>query len=360
MRIKSLGVRNLRLFAAADLDSFGQLNLIYGPNASGKTSLLEAIYLLATARSFRTPNMLELLRRGSDTLQVTAKVVDPKGREIALGLERRADSLLLRGAGKRVHRASELAQWLPAQIIHPDSHQLVSGGPKGRRRFLDWGVFHVEPGFQALWRRYDKALKQRNAALRSRGQIPVEQAWDSELNMTAIEIDRMRRRYIVELGEIVPEFIVAMIEQPGFGLEYYPGWDLNRNSLLQELTQTLARDRKRGFTCSGPHRADLIFSHQGQPAAQVISRGQQKLLVIALFLAQAELMTRKTGHSSVLLFDDLAAELDARHRQKVLRLLERMAAQVFITALDRDVIQPAAGIDVKRFHVEHGHLMEVI
>jgi DNA replication and repair protein RecF len=148
MRIKSLGVRNLRLFSAADLDSFGQINVIYGPNASGKTSLLEAIYLLATARSFRTPNMLELLRHGSDTLQVTAKVVNAQGREIPLGLERNCDTLLLRAGGKRVHRASELAQWLPAQIVHPESHQLISGGPKGRRRFLDWGVFHVEPAFK--------------------------------------------------------------------------------------------------------------------------------------------------------------------------------------------------------------------
>src|SRR5688572_1933202 len=182
MRIKSLGVRNLRLFSAADLGSFSQLNLIYGPNASGKTSLLEAIYLLASARSFRTSNMLELLRHGSDILRVTAKVVGTQGREIALGLERSRDSLLLRAGGKRVHRASELAQWLPAQIIHPESHQLISGGPKGRRRFLDWGVFHVEPGFQTLWRRYDKALKQRNASLRARTQSQVDRVWDLELN----------------------------------------------------------------------------------------------------------------------------------------------------------------------------------
>jgi DNA replication and repair protein RecF len=359
MRIKSLGVRNLRLFSAADFSSFSQLNLIYGPNASGKTSLLEAIYLLATARSFRTANMLELLRHGSDALQITAKVVGPQGREIALGLERGRDSLLLRAGGKRVHRASELAQWLPAQIIHPESHQLISGGPKGRRRFLDWGVFHVEPGFQALWRRYDKALKQRNAALRSRGQTPVDQAWNSELDMAGAEIDRMRRRYVAELGEIMPGFISAMMERPDFGLDYYPGWESCRNSLLQELTQTLAHDRRRGFTCSGPHRADLIFNYQGQPAAQVISRGQQKLLVIALFLAQAELLTRKTGRSSVLLFDDLAAELDTAHRQKVLAVLEGMAVQVFITALDKDAIQPE-GADVKRFHVEHGRLVEMI
>src|ERR1044071_5522510 len=135
MRIKSLGIRNLRLFDAVDSPSFGQLNLIYGPNASGKTSLLEAIYLLATSRSFRTNNMLDLLRHGAETLQVTAKVLDNQSRTIALGLERGPDSLMLRAAGKRVHRASELAQWLPAQIVHPDSHQLISGGPKGRRRF---------------------------------------------------------------------------------------------------------------------------------------------------------------------------------------------------------------------------------
>jgi DNA replication and repair protein RecF len=359
MRIKSLGIRNLRLISAADIAAFGKLNLIFGPNASGKTSLLEAIYLLAASRSFRTPNMLELLRHGSDILQVTAKVVDLQGRIIPLGLERSREGLQLRAGGKRVNRASELAQWLPAQIIHPDSHLLVSGGPKGRRRFLDWGVFHVEPQFQSVWRRYDKALKQRNAALKARAQSPLDRVWDSELHETANEIDRLRRRYVEGLVETLPQFTEAIMGAQQFELEYDPGWDQSR-SLLEELAHTLARDRKRGFTCSGPHRADLVFSHRGQPAAQIISRGQQKMLVVALFLAQAELLNRRTGRSSVLLFDDLAAELDAEHRQKTLLVLEGMSVQVFITALDKDVVRPTAGTDHKLFHVEHGRLAEVI
>jgi DNA replication and repair protein RecF len=359
MRIKSLGIRNLRLFTAVEIASFGQLNLIYGPNASGKTTLLEAIYLLATSRSFRTPNMPELLRHGSETLQVTAKVADSQGRVVALGLERNRDSLILRAAGKRVHRASELALWVPAQIVHPESHQLISGGPKSRRRFLDWGVFHVEPAFPTVWRRYDKALRQRNAALRTRTQNSMDRIWDSELHETAIQIESMRRGYLEELREILPGFIEAMMGHVEFGLEYYPGWQ-QRRPLLEELAQTLTRDRKRGFTCSGPHRADLIFSHKGQRAAQVISRGQQKMLVVALVLAQAELLTRRTGRSSVLLFDDLAAELDQAHRQKALELLERMSVQVFITALDKDVIRPSGRIETRLFHVEHGDLMEVI
>jgi DNA replication and repair protein RecF len=359
MRIKSLGIRNLRVFPAADIPSFGRLNLIYGPNASGKTSLLEAIYLLATSRSFRTNNMLDLLRHGSEVLQVTAKVLDNQDRSIALGLERTRDSLILRAAGKRITRASELAQWLPAQIVHPDSHQLISGGPKGRRRFLDWGVFHVEPGFQAAWRRYDKALKQRNASLRARASGSLEKVWDSELNETALQIERMRQRYVEELSGILPGFIAALMGPVDFGLQYYRGWDQN-HSLLEELAHSLGRDRKRGFTCSGPHRADLVFTHGNQRAAQVVSRGQQKMLIVAMFLAQAELLTKWTGRSSVLLFDDLPAELDQAHRQRALALLEKMAVQVFITALDKDAVQTSVQADLKRFHVEHGHLVEVV
>lgn len=359
MRIKSLGIRNLRLFSAVDIASFGQVNLIYGPNASGKTTLLEAIYLLATSRSFRTPNMSELLRHGSEVLQVTAKVTDAQGRAIPLGLERSRETLVLKAAGKRVHRSSELAQWLPVQIVHPDSHQLISGGPKGRRRFLDWGVFHVEPGFQALWRRYDKALKQRNASLRVPAHGSMERIWDSELSEAGAQIESMRRRYMEELREILPDFIKAMMGSMEFGLEYYPGWEQS-HPLIEELALTLVRDRKRGFTCSGPHRADLIFNQGGQRAAQVISRGQQKMLVVALVLAQAELLTRRTGRSSVLLFDDLAAELDRTHRQKALELLERMSVQVFITALDKDIVRPSGRIETRLFHVEHGHLVEVV
>ncbi|HEY3487473.1 MAG TPA: DNA replication/repair protein RecF [Gammaproteobacteria bacterium] len=359
MRLQSLGIRDLRLFQQADIEAFGRLNLVYGPNASGKTTLLEAIYLLATARSFRTPNLSELMRHGSDCYQIRAKVSDAHGKTVALGLERTAQTLLLRAAGRKVQRASELAQWLPVQIIHPDSHQLISGGPKSRRRFLDWGVFHVEPAFQGIWKRYDKALKQRNAALKSRSfRVPIN-IWDPELSEAATEIDRLRRRYVDEIKVILPEFIRAIMVKTGFDLHYYPGRSGNQ-SLQEELAHTLERDRRRGFTCSGPHRADLVFSSDGRPAAEVISRGQQKMLVIALFLAQAELLARKTGQSGVLLFDDLAAELDQSHRRRTLEALQKMAVQVIITALDRNAIELPAGAETKLFHVEHGCIAEVI
>jgi DNA replication and repair protein RecF len=359
MRIVSLGIRNLRLISDLEITAFGQLNFIYGPNASGKTSLLEAIYLLGTARSFRTPNVPELLRHGTEALQVTAKIMDHQQRTVALGLERRRDSLILRAAGRRVQRSSEFAQWLPVQIIHPDSHLLISGGPKGRRRFLDWGVFHVEPGFQAVWRRYDTALRQRNAALKTRAGGSAERAWDPAMTDAAAAIERLRRRYLEELRQLLPDFIEPLMGALELQLEYYPGWDPGR-SLSQELVHGLARDRKRGFTCSGPHRADLVFSQGGRKASQVISRGQQKMLVIALFLAQARLLIQRTGRRCVLLLDDLAAELDRAHRQQALAILENMGVQVFITALDKEAITPSGVAEVKRFHVEHGRLAEVI
>jgi DNA replication and repair protein RecF len=360
MRILRLGLENLRIFSHVELEQLGRVNVIYGPNAAGKTTVLEAIHVLATTRSFRSPNILDLLRYEASALRITAKISGPAGgASIPLGLERNRQGLTLRAAGRRLQRTSELATWLPVQVIHPDSHQLVSGGPKHRRRFLDWGVFHVEPMFQESWRRYDRALRQRNAALKTRRSAQSEEAaWDLELSEGAIRLDSMRRQYLQELCEILPQFTGAIAGGGHYGLEYQPGWDTAR-PLHEELRATLERDRKRGFTCSGPHRAELLLTVNGHRAQQTVSRGQQKMLVTALILAQAELLARRTGKSSVLLLDDLLAELDAEHRRRVLAILRDMQVQVFMTTVDRGSVDLTGWDDIRLFHVEQGRLTEV-
>ncbi len=359
MSLLSLNISNLRILAEASIEPSLGLNLIYGENASGKTSILEGIHLLATARSFRSANLADIRRYGEQNVRVTAKVTSAAGDSAFIGIEKSADVLNMRAAGEKLTRVSALAAWLPVQIIHPDSHQLVSGGPKLRRQFLDWGVFHVEHAFIQVWRRYDQALKQRNAALKAQSPNKAVMAWDKTLNEAADAIHTLRLKYVEALLEVFPGFTQAISGEHGFQLGYQAGWDTSQ-PLSTLLLENLAKDRQRGFTSVGPHRADLVFRMDERRAKPQVSRGQQKMLVMALSLAQAELFSQQTGRSCVILLDDLAAELDNVHRGKLLAILQKMALQVFITAVSKEALDISTWQDAKVFHVEHGQVKEVV
>ena len=196
MILSQLELCQVRNLAEAKLTPSPGVNLIYGANASGKTSLLEAIHILSTSRSFRSLHILHIIQREKDYLRVIGKVLDAKQKEISLGIERDKESTQLRLAGEVVKTASRLASMLPVQIINPDVHKLLEQGPKYRRQFLDWGVFHVEQSFHSIWTEYNRILKQRNAALRS-GMKPADiQAWDKGLVENALKITQLRSKYI--------------------------------------------------------------------------------------------------------------------------------------------------------------------
>jgi DNA replication and repair protein RecF len=359
MSLIRLGIHNLRVFKQADIELSGSLNLFTGDNAAGKTTILEAVHLLAAARSFRSTQLSDLLRQGEQLFRVTGSLLTAQGQYLPLGIERSREGLTMKAAGQKLKKVSELAIWLPAQVIHPDSHLLISGGPKQRRRFLDWGLFHVEQSFFPEWQRYDKALRQRNAALKAGQFRQTEQAWDLMLEQAAAVIHALRVQYLQELMAVLPAFTQALSGNSVFDIEYQPGWDTDK-PLSQVLAETIQRDRQRGFTCAGPHRAELVFSLDGRRAQHYVSRGQEKMLVIALILAQAELFSRRTGKSCVILVDDLAAELDATHQQTLLDILRPMRVQLFITMVNTAGLGFDQWPERKMFHVEHGEIREVL
>ncbi|MBN1378744.1 MAG: DNA replication/repair protein RecF [Gammaproteobacteria bacterium] len=358
MLIKRLKIENFRNFVEETIEPSNGLNLLFGDNAAGKTSTLEAIGFLSTLRSFRSAKMAELIRYQQENLRITA-IIDEGGREIPVGLERANGELTLKADGKKIQKASELAIRLPIQTIHPDSHLLISGGPKQRRRFLDWGVFHVEQGFLEQWRRYEKSVRQRNAAIRLNSPWKVVSTWDNIISDAAEAIQKYRQRYIDNLNMILPAFTQSISSAKQVDIEYLPGWDVSQ-ALSKYLEDHQDRDRRRGFTCSGPHRADLIFRVDGQEADKHISRGQQKMLVFSLLLSQVVLFTEQTGKRCVLLLDDLAAELDDHHRGSLLDLLREMSVQTFITCVQKENIQLDNWVQHKLFHVEHGKIREVL
>ena len=354
-RLELCQIRNL---ADVTIIPSSGVNLIYGANASGKTSLLEAIHILSTSRSFRTLHIQHIIQQDKAFLRVLGTVADTTGNETNLGIERDKEQTQLRMAGEPVKNASKLASVLPVQIINPDVHKLLEQGPKYRRQYLDWGVFHVEHSFHSIWTEYNRILKQRNAAIRSGMKADDIKVWDKGLVDAAMKITQLRESYLQNILPVLQNYVERLIGfQPEFS--YSRGWQKDED-LGKKLASSLESDMAQGFTRVGPHRADLLIKHEGLPAQASFSRGQQKLLVSAMRLAQISHLKYETGQQTVLLVDDLAAELDEEKRALLLQLLKETGAQLFVTVTEPELVNITVWEQAKMFHVEHGKIKEVV
>ncbi|MEJ7746406.1 MAG: DNA replication/repair protein RecF [Luteimonas sp.] len=355
-------VRNLRLLAPTTLLPSPGLNLITGPNGAGKTSLLEALHLLAYGRSFRGRVRDGLIRTGADAIEVFAKWTEGES-----GLARKAG---LRHSGQRwegrldgqaVAQLGDLCAALAAVTFEPGSHALVSGGGESRRRFMDWGLFHVEPDFFPLWRRYARALKQRNALLKARHRDPDQlDVWDVELADAGEPLGRHRQAYLealqTQLEAVAADFLPSL---GAAAFAYQPGWRRDELSLADALLLARERDWATGFTSVGPHRADWRVDYSERPGREVLSRGQAKLTALTCLLVQAEHFAVRRGEWPVILLDDLGSELDQAHQSRVLRYLQAGQAQVFLTGTEAPAALLPLAPDSMLFHVEHGRVQQV-
>ncbi|MGE0080321.1 MAG: DNA replication/repair protein RecF [Thiohalomonadaceae bacterium] len=356
MAINRLEVRDFRNLASVTLDPGPRINHIEGPNGSGKTSLLEAIHLAGVGRSFLTHQKHVFIRQGaSDT---TVFVMHGDGDSVErIGVRcAAAGETEFRRNGEKVESRAALAQGMPVVVVTPESHSLVEGGPKERRGFLDWGLFHVEPGFLEAWRRYQRALRQRNAAL-AQGAADAD-AWLPFLIEMGASIDRARRSLVERLGEELGGSPLLPSLPGAVRLDYDQGWARDR-SLAEALSRDRERDRRDGYTHSGPHRAELRIRSGEHLATEILSRGQEKLLVCALWLAQLKLVREQGRQRAVVLLDDLPAELDERNRAILLDALYGLEAQVFVTTTDR-ALTPSTLPDTRLFHVEQGRFATVV
>lgn len=359
MSLTYLALRSVRNLADTEVSPGSAVNLVWGENGSGKTSLLEAIHILGRAKSFRSSRLSQVTQNGSDQFVVAGRVTRLlDGAETALRVEYGASGVVLHAEREPLKRVSDLVSRLPLILINTDSHRLLEDGPRLRRRFVDWGVFHVEHAFFGIWKRYFRALRQRNAALRRQWTPGPLTAWDAELVQTATEIDRFRRQYIEQLIPWFTHYASELLDIDAAGLTYLRGWPAGQ-SLTGLFADDAHLDRQSGYTRHGPHRADLQVKIANVPAQQVVSRGQQKLLICALHLAQAALLGEAARTNCVILIDDLPAELDPTHRRRLLRLLVSLGQQVFITGTERSLFDHALLAGQKVFHVERGKLVEL-
>ncbi len=359
-RIEVTAVRNLE---HVSLHPAPRINVLYGPNGSGKSSFLEAIHLLGVGRSFRSPHVRQVISAGKKGLVVFGEYSSPEGGSTSLGIAKETEGTTIQINGQRVATLSELARRLPLQLITPDSCRLIEGSPKYRRRYLNWGMFHVEQSFFPLWKRYQHILNQRNAALR--GKFPDDQirTWDKEMSRLAIRITELRHRYLERLLPLVQRAMANLLRQGGereLTLRFSPGWN-EEKGYDEQLATALCKDRERGYTRYGPHRCDLHVLLDGTPARERVSRGEQKIMSMAMYLAQVELMVQIERQMCVVLVDDLPSELDERSRSGLFRYLQELGCQAFVTAVDRDLLGDRLAPEIDgMFHVEHGIIEKVV
>jgi DNA replication and repair protein RecF len=355
MALLSIEVRDFRCIEHAQLRFDPRCTFIVGENASGKTSLLEAIHVLSCGHSFRSSRHELLIRHGS-TQFLTVGKVQRAGGPLVLGVQGAREGTVAHIAGKAAQGFAELAAMLPTQVIDPEVHRLLEDGPKARRRFLDWGVFHVEPQFVEVWRRFQRALRQRNAALKAKLPRPSITMWDIEVASAGIEVANLRQRYVDGLQAAIAAVAGALLDLP-VRIEHRRGWN-QESDLHQALTDAWVRDQRYGLTTVGPHRADLGVLVDGAPAKERISRGQQKLLAAAMMLAQLQYRVETGAEPACLLLDDPAAELDVDNLKKLLVEVDKIPAQLIVTSLDlRAVDRYLSGAT---FHVKQGHVSPVL
>ncbi|MGI9291748.1 MAG: DNA replication/repair protein RecF [Gammaproteobacteria bacterium] len=358
MSLQQFRASGFRCLEPTLLQPDSRLNIITGPNASGKTSLLEAMFYLGRGRSFRNAGNRELIRTDTSGFTLFGETVSREtthklGVEVAIG-ERKVRVDGENGSG------GDLARILPVQAIDPEVHELVQGGPEYRRRFLDWGVFHVEHDFLDVWRRFQKALRQRNAALRQKEPDSQVQVWDDELVEQGERVDQCRSTFIETYLPLFDDIIGEKVPFDAI-CNYKRGWS-SKTNLREALAESWARDRSYGSTQVGPHRADLQIQVQDRRARHRVSRGQQKLLAAAMVITQVRHVANLTDNELLLLVDDPAAELDRENRERLFQLLQDMPAQMFVTALEAGDLPPSEALSEtsKSFHVEHGKVSALV
>lgn len=357
MRIKKVEISRFRNLVSTSFNPSPSLTIISGNNGSGKSSLLEALYYLATGSSFRTNRLSNVIQQDSDCFTLFAELTNDLSHRI--GIKRCRDlKHQTRLDGQDLTRRSELVHLLPLQVISPESISLLLEGSEVRRNYLDWALFHVEHSFHHHISSYLRALKQRNCLLKA-SQIDLLGQWDVQLDHHGAHIDNMRRQYIKDISPYFSEFLSLLLPDIALHLNYRAGWPTGI-TLDQALLASRESDCRLKHTTLGPHRADLVVKCGGVKASELLSRGQLKLVVIALKLAQIALLRHTTTKLPLILIDDLAAELDIEHRTLLLEAVKSFSTQVFITTPDLKLIDLTIWNERKVFHVEHGKIKEVV
>lgn len=359
MPIRLLQIQNFRNLNGIEMQPCAGINVIAGENGSGKTSILEAIHYLGSARSFRTTASATLLKHNTEKFNIFAEVTS-FDQVFRTGHERcTTGETRIRLSDKDLNSITALVRLIPLRVINANTHQLLESGPSFRRKYLDWGVFYQDESFLPTWRFFERSLKQRNLLLKERRLKEEIHAWTQELVKHGEKLHQLRRSYVDVLRPDLLEMSASLLQLAGLEVSYCSGWK-NDCTYASVLEDHFWEDHRAGMTVQGPHRADLELMLDNVLMKHFLSRGQQKLLICAMILAQGMTFSKTANKQLTYLIDDLPAELDAESRQRLITLLAEQSSQIFITAIESVMITELTstlGLPVKVFHVKHGELV---
>ena len=348
MGIRQLSLTDFRNIRSTTLDFNPSMNLFFGRNGSGKTSLLAAVHVICQACSFRTHQLKKCVFHGKEGFLLFAKFDNHKA-----GLSKNNKKLEIRVDGEGIKRRSELVRLTPINIFNSASFDLLEGSPQKRRQFIDWCLFHVEHSYAENWLLFNHALKQRNSLLKSRRNLELLDYWDDYIQKPALAISQLRESYSQKISALMETQLGDITGDLSFSMQYRKGWAAD-SDLITAMQSNRSRDIKAGFTQAGIHRDDISFSAGDKPANEVLSRGQSKRICLSLLLSSLMLVNKGTGKRIVLLIDDLNSELDQQGQDDVYQRLQKMDLQLFVSNINEHVPAPMKGKDFKMFHVEHG------
>ena len=356
MHLSQITLQNLRCFNDLTLDLEPGISVFYGQNWAGKTSILEAIDFLSRGKSFRGAQFSDMVQHDQQKVMVTAQLQQDDGSADRLGVLRDSKDTQIKCNGQVVKRLSELEQRLPVLAIHPESFQLVMGGPAERRKFLDWGMFHVEPEYRRHLQIYSKALAQRNLCLKEQMDASP---WNRPMAESGERIDAYRRHYYEELTPLVNYICDELALGAEIDLQYQGGWKEGK-PLAEQLQLELQQQPLPNFSGVGPHRAELQIYWQGRKFSKSSSRGQQKILAVAMRLAQSLYLYETQERTTLYLVDELPAELDTLRCERILSMLQELDSQTLITTVSAESVKYPSLDAVNWFHVEHQQVKAVL
>ena len=359
MQINYLEVANIRNFEKASIHPSPNINFIVGNNGSGKTSLLESISLITSTRSFRTSKTSIIQKKGEKSFFLFAKIVSEDIEHI-VGYQKSVNERKIKLNQRYLSRSSELAKLFPVISFTPESLTLLTEGSKERRSFIDRTMFHVKHDYLFHQHSYKRCLVQRNTLLSQNNPKLLDQ-WDMQISIHGEWIAEKRAEVLTSLQSIV-EQVINKLEIESFAkltLSINRGWD-KKLSLEEALKDSQQKDIKAGFTTVGTHRADIQIKQDGRLIKEIFSRGELKLLSFVLYLSQMIYLNKNIKTGTILLIDDLFAEVDKKNIDKLFKTIRHYNTQTFITTTDQSIINQYQQNEDKVFHVKHGTLKEVL
>ncbi|WP_439328097.1 DNA replication/repair protein RecF [Lonepinella sp. BR2357] len=356
MAISRLIIENFRNFSAVDLEFDHGFNFLIGNNGSGKTNLLESLFYLGHGRSFKSNVTTRIIRYDQPHFTLHGRIQEQQHQwSVGLQKQRKEGNTIVKINGEDGNKIADLAHLLPMQIITPEGLTLLNGGPSYRRAFLDWGLFHHQASFHAAWSALNRLLKQRNAALQQTYNYQALKIWDIELSKLAHQVTQWRAEYAQALTPAIAQTCQLFLPELDIQLSFHQGWEKDKD-YAETLSENFTRDKQIGYTVSGPQKADFRFKANGLPVEDVLSRGQLKLLMCALRLAQGEHLMQQKNRHCIFLIDDFASELDEIKRSLLAQRLQQSQSQVFITAITTDQLAQMQVEKYRSFGVSAGNI----